>query len=94
MDIRKSFLTKRVVKDWNNLPREVVQSPSVEVLKRYVDVILGDMFSSELGSSRLMLELNNIKGLFQDEQFYGSMKRLKYAIFFQIHNFYGGKKHT
>lgn len=55
---------------------------------------LGTWFSSELGSSRLMLELNNIKGLFQDEQFYGSMKRLKYAIFFQIHNFNAGKKHT
>jgi len=42
LDIRKNFFTKTVVKHSNRLPRGVVESPSLEVFKRHIDVALWD----------------------------------------------------
>lgn len=43
LDIRRNFFTKRFIKHWNRLCGKLVESPSLEVLKRQQDVVLRAM---------------------------------------------------
>ncbi|KFV84305.1 hypothetical protein N308_09901, partial [Struthio camelus australis] len=43
LNIRKNLFTLRVTEHWNRLPREVVDSPSLEIFKSYLDRVLGNV---------------------------------------------------
>ena len=43
LDIRRKFLTQRVVTHWNKLPKEGVDTPSLETYKAGQDVALGSL---------------------------------------------------
>ena len=42
LNLRKHFFTVRVTRHWHRLPREVMVSPSLEILKSYLDTVLGN----------------------------------------------------
>ena len=41
--ILKKFFSARAVRQWHRLPRKVVESPSLEVFKKHVEVTLSDL---------------------------------------------------
>ena len=43
LDIRKNLLSGNMVKEWNRLPREMVESPSLEGSNKCLVVVLRDM---------------------------------------------------
>ena len=53
-----------MVGDWQSLPKEVVESPSLEVFRNHGDVALRDVVGGD-GGDGLMVELDDLSGLFQ-----------------------------
>lgn len=62
MDVRKNFFAGRVVRHWNWQHREVVESPSPEVLREHVDVALRNVVSGH-GGDALTVGLDDLRGL-------------------------------
>jgi len=40
LNMRKNFSPLRVMEPWNRLPRELVESPSLEIFKTRLDAVL------------------------------------------------------
>ena len=60
LDIRNNFFSGRAARQWHRLPREVVESLSLEVFKSRGDVALRDVVCGHGGDG-----LNDLSGLFQ-----------------------------
>jgi len=43
LDIRRKIFTQRVMMHWNGLPKEVVDAPSLEAFKVWLDLTLGSL---------------------------------------------------
>ena len=64
LGFRKNFFSGTAMRQWHRMPRDVVESPSLEVFEERVDVALKDTVSGH-GGDELMVGLDDLNGFFQ-----------------------------
>lgn len=65
VDFRKNFFYERVVRNWNQQPREVVESLSLEMFKKHFSAVLRDVLQWGNIGSRWAAGLDGFGGLCQ-----------------------------
>jgi len=80
--MRKNFFTLRVTERWNRLPREVVESPSLEIFRPRLDEVLCSLLWVTLLQQGVGLD--DPRGPFQPLPFWGSVNILIRLIFCRV----------
>ena len=85
LDTRRKLFIRRVVMQWNRLPKEIVDAPSLEAFKARLDVALGSLVWSLVTLHRAWgLKLDGHCGPFQTRPFCDSVINFFTGIFFSI----------